>query len=208
MKVPVIKSHVPTLAVLAACLGGCASTPVPTLLTLPPAVFGPASASGGGASMPVMSVARIDVPEYLLARRVRYRADDSSLAEWPDTFWAERVEIGISREFAAAVRQMLPGWRLCETNCGEQPLQMSLQVTLDRLDYVRSSRQLHAGARLMLWSPERPARLLRTEERRYAIAGHDDTAQSQARTVTELLRRIAMDASAMIPLPAPASPHR
>jgi len=181
------------LATLMAGLAGCASTRAPVLLTLPPAVSGMPVQKAPAAGVRVLSMTRLDVPEYLVARRVRYRADDSTLAEWPDTYWAERIEIGVSREFTAALRERLRDWRLCETNCAEQSPAFTLQVRMNRMDYVRSERRLRANVHLALWTTERSPRLARSEEHVYDIPGDSDTAQSQARALTELLRAVAAD---------------
>jgi uncharacterized lipoprotein YmbA len=190
-------------AVCAAAMGlaGCASTPAPVLLTLPPAATGIAPRAATAAAPRVLVVRRLDIPEYLQVRRVRYRADDSTLAEWPDTYWAERIEIGMSREFNAALQQRLPDWRLCEANCAEQAPSLSLQVDITRLDYVRSERRLQARLRLALSNTERPPRLVRAEERSYAIEGDGDTPQSQARALSELMRRVADDAATAVSNP-------
>ena len=66
------------------------------------------------------------------------------------------------------------------------------------MDYIRSERRLQASARLTLWSSERSPGLVRSEEHVYDIPGDADTAQSQARALTELLRRVAADASEAI----------
>jgi uncharacterized lipoprotein YmbA len=146
----------------------------------------------------VLAVSRPEIPEYLVVRRVRYRAEVSTLGEWPDTFWGERIEIGVAREFTAALRERLPGWRLCEANCSEQSPALSLQVVLSRMDYVRSEQRLKATVRVSLWSVERVPRLLQGGEFSYDIPGDADTPQSQARAVTELLRRVAAQAATSV----------
>ena len=189
----------PLCAALAALLAACASAPPPMLLTLPPAVPSAAAAAPVAPGTPrVLAAGRPEIPEYLVARRVRYRAEASTLGEWPDAFWAERIEVGVGREFNAALRERLPGWRLCEANCSEQSPAASLQVMLTRMDYVRGERRLKANARIMLWSTERVPRLLQGGEFGYDIGGDADTPQSQAATVTELLRRVAADAAASV----------
>lgn len=190
----------PLHAALAALLAGCASAPPPMLLTLPQAVSPTAAAAmpAPTAAPRVLAVGRPEIPEYLVARRVRYRAEASTLGEWPDAFWAERIEVGVGREFNAALRERLPGWRLCEANCSEQSPAASLQVVLTRMDYVRGERRLKASGRIMLWSTERVPRLLQGGGFEYDIAGDADTPQSQAATVTELLRRVAADAAASV----------
>ena len=179
-------------------LAGCASSPAPVLLTLPPAVVVAAAAPAAAGPAPALAVRRVTIPEYLVARRVRYRADASTLAEWPNTYWAERIEIGVSREFLSALRQQLPGWTLCDTSCGEQAAALTLQVDLVPMDYVRSTRTLQARARINLSGAEASAKPLRTEELAYELPGGSDTAQAQAQAMAELIRQVAQALAPMV----------
>jgi uncharacterized lipoprotein YmbA len=133
---------------------------------------------------------------------VRYRADASTLAEWPNTFWAERVEIGVSREFVSALRQQLPGWAVCESNCGDlQPI-VALQVELAPMDFVRSTQRLQARARITLTDGS-SARVQSTEERVYDLPASAATPQAHAQALTELIRQLAR---AVAPLVQSARP--
>ena len=188
-------------ALLAAgLLAACASpSPAPVLLTLPPAATPLASAvPGTPASAPLLAVRRVSIPEYLVARRVRYRADASTLAEWPNTFWAERIEIGVSREFVSALRQQLPGWALCDTNCGDAVPALSLQVDLVPMDFVRSAGRLQARARIVLSSGSVPARELKAQELSYDLPASGDSAQAHAQAISELIRQVAQTAAPML----------
>ena len=201
-------------AVLAAALAvtlatGCASDPVPApvLLTLPSAQAGApaptASASAASANEPpLLAVRRIAIPEYLVARRVRYRADPSTLAEWPNTFWAERIEIGVSREFVSALRSQLPGWTLCENNCGDRAPTLALQVDMVPMDYVRSTQKLQARARVVLSSAGSNPRMLQTQEWSYELPASADTAQAHAQAVADLIRQVAVATAAVVRTPA------
>ena len=184
----------------AGLLGGCASpSPAPVLLTLPPATTPLTSAAPGtAASAPLLAVRRVNIPEYLVARRVRYRADASLLAEWPNTFWAERIEIGVSREFVSVLRQQLPGWTLCDTSCGDLVPALSLQVDLVPMDYVRSAGRLQARARIVLSSGSVPPRELKSLEASYDLPASGDTAQAHAQAISELIRQVAQAASPMV----------
>ena len=179
-------------------LGGCASSPsqAPILLSLPPAVTSSVAATeappvAGAPSPKLLAIRRVGIPEYLVARRVRYRADASTLAEWPNTYWAERIEIGVSREFMSALRQQLPGWELCESTCGDQVPSLALQVELVPMDFVRSTQRLQARARATVSSVGAAPRTLQTREWDYALPASADTAQAQAQAVTELIRQVA-----------------
>lgn len=189
-------------AVLAVLVAGCASTPAPVLLTLPPAMAPPDGAAapspGAGASAPLLAVRRINIPEYLVARRVRYRTDASTLVEWPNTFWAERIEIGVAREFVSALRQQLPGWALCDTNCGDSAPELTLQVDLEPLDYLRGAQKLRARARITLSGAGVSPKVLQTQELSYELNSSADTAQAQAQVMATLIRQVAAAAAPLI----------
>jgi uncharacterized lipoprotein YmbA len=203
-------------AVLAAgMLAACASpSPTPLLLTLPPAAaplasltpdaLGAPGAPGAPASAPsapstpLLAVRRVNIPEYLVARRVRYRSDASTLAEWPNTFWAERIEIGVARAFVSALRQQLPGWSLCDTSCGDAAPALSLQLDLVPMDYVRGAGRLQAHARLVLSSGGVPATELKTLALNYELPTSGDTAQAHAQAIGELIRQVAQAAAPMV----------
>ena len=190
-----------TPLLVAGLLAACASpSPAPVLLTLPPATPPMASAAPAAAvaAAPLLAVRRVNIPEYLVARRVRYRADSSTLAEWPNTFWAERIEIGVSREFVAALRQQLPGWALCDTNCGDAVPALSLQVDLVPMDYLRSTRRLQARARIVLSSGGVPARELKALELAYDLPAGGDTAQAHAEAISELIRQAAQAVAPLV----------
>lgn len=188
-------------AATAALVAGCASAPdrPPTLLTLPKvaaeATAPLAAPPGEGATL---ALARLDIPEYLVSRRVRYRTDDSTLAEWPDTFWAERIEVGMSREFASALRARLPGWRLCESQCAEWSPVAGLRVVIDRMDYSRAQGRLLASARIAVVRRGADARTANSQRFDYELKAGADTPQAQAQAYADLLDRLATDAAAAL----------
>ena len=186
---------------LAAIVAACASSsPAPVLLTLPPtdAPAAAAAAPGDSASAPLLAVRRGAIPEYLVSRRVRYRADAATLAEWPNTYWAERIEIGVSREFVSALRQQLPGWAMCDTNCGDQMPGLNLQVSFAPMDYLRGARTLQARARITLSGGGLPARELSTRDLSVEIPANADTAQAHAQAISTLIEKVAAEAAPMI----------
>lgn len=213
------RATVLALALTAALVAGCASSPErpPTLLTLPVAT---AAATEPRLAPPVegatLAVARLEIPEYIVSRRVRYRTDGSTLAEWPDTFWAERIEVGLSREFTSALRERLPGWRICETQCSEWAPVAGLRVVIDRMDYSRAQRQLKASARLVVAAMGTAPRTTNSQRLDYELKSDADTPQAQAQAYAELLDRLATDAAAAVagaaaltpPPAAPTSPAR
>lgn len=144
--------HVFAAALVA--LSGCAGVdaPRPRLLTVSPAPAGAAmAAASAAAASAVLVLRRVELPEYLLARRVRYRDDASTLAEWPDTVWAERLEAGVTRELAAALRQRLPGWTVCDSACADGAAgDAVLRVEFNTLDLRRAQRRLQGSASAQL----------------------------------------------------------
>lgn len=201
------RSFVTIAALTATLAAGCASDPVPApiLLTVPSASPGAAvpngpdaAASAAGTNQPLLAVRRIAIPEYLVARRVRYRADPSTLAEWPNTFWAERIEIGVSREFVSALRSQLPGWSLCENNCGDRTPTLALQVEMVPMDYLRSTQKLQARARVVVSSAGGNPRVLQTQEWSYELPASADTAQAHAQAVAELIRQVATSTATLV----------
>lgn len=203
------------MALSASLLAACAPSPAPVYLTLPglpinaaaSSSFGAGSAVASGSApapvpspttAPVLAVRRVTIPEYMVTRRVRYRAEPSTLAEWPNTFWGERIELGVSREFVEALRQQLPGWTLCDNNCGDQIPALSLQLDLVPMDYLRSTKSLQARARITLTDGSLTPRMLLSDERAYELAAADDTAQGEARAIAELVRQVARDAAPFV----------
>lgn len=183
------------LGVLA--LAGCASAPPSILLSLPAVSAPEAAVRTVNPAMPVLAVGRLEVPEYLVSRRVRYKVDSSTVGEWPETYWAERIEVGISREFNAALQKRLPDWRICEANCTPLGATTALQVAIVQLDYLRGEKRLAAKVRLTLEDTGVARQVLRGEERAYQVTANGDSAQAEAQAITDLLRKVAGDAATL-----------
>lgn len=189
-------------------LAGCStSSPPPVLLTLPPANTEPyatavptatAAASAAPTAARVLAVRRVTIPEYLVARHVRFRADPSTLAEWPNTYWAERIEIGVSREFVSALRQQLPDWELCDTGCGDQTATLALQLDLVPMDYLRSAGKLQARGRITLSEGGVMPSVLLTRELPFEVSTSADSAQGQAEAITKLIRQAARSTAPLV----------
>ncbi|WKB50957.1 PqiC family protein [Eleftheria terrae] len=193
------------LPLWAALLTGCAaSKPDPTLLTLPAAEVAPPTASGGTATPRVLAVRRVAIPEYLLTRKVRYRADASTLDEWPQAYWAERIEVGVTREFASALRQALPGWIVCEGSCSDRVADLILQVELTPLDFSRAQRSLQTHARVSAAWALTASRGVQLLDQRLQQPATADTPQAQAQALTDVLETVARaSAEGLQKLPPP-----
>lgn len=183
----------PCAGVLALLLGACAGpSPSPTLLTLPPTAVAPgaAVAVAPAGTRQILVVRRVNIPEYLESRRVRFRSESSTLEEWPHTYWAERVEIGATRSLVASLRQALPDWTVCEADCPRGPGARLLKVEVMPFDYLRASRTLIGEARISLAEPAAPAGVLRAAHYRYTVPVDTDSPQGQAQAMSELLRQL------------------
>jgi uncharacterized lipoprotein YmbA len=196
----------------AAVLGACASAPTRVLIALPP-VAAPEQAPNvdvGSLSPPVLLVRRLIVPEYMAAPKVRYWSGPATLAEWPDTYWAERIEIGMAREFASAMRRRLPGWTICDATCGDTPVDLTLKVELLRLDTVRQDQSLHASSQAELSAGPSAARVspMPPWARSFTLPLAADTAQGQARAMSDLLAALADASVAAIRQALPVLPGR
>ncbi len=133
---------------LASLLGACTTVPTPALIALPAvALQNPTTVSAFGPTRRVLMVHRLTIPEYMAARRVRYWDGPATLAEWPDAWWAERIEVGMAREFLAALRARLPGWSICDGSCGSALPDLVLRASVLRLDAIRRDRTLSARVR-------------------------------------------------------------
>jgi uncharacterized lipoprotein YmbA len=201
------KSSVLFGAILLGMLGlaGCASTAPSTLLSLPStSATSTTTVLAINSMMPVLAVSRLNIPEYLVSRRVRYKLDSSTVGEWPETYWAERIEVSMSNEFNAALQRRMPEWRICEANCTPQAPVVSLQVGITQLDYVRSEKRLYGAAKFIIEDANSARRVLRGEERQYQITATGDSPQAQAQAVSEFLKKLASDAARLATVPPAA----
>ena len=176
------------LIVAALLLAACASGGRPQLLTLPSAAS-PASAAAAAAAAParVLVLRRVELPEYLLSRHLRYRADAATLGEWPDAVWAERIEVGVTRELAAALRARLPGWTVCDGSCADGSAgDVLLRVGFAPFDLQRNARRL--VARLDAQAGAGGAARWRLQQGLEAALAAD-TPQAHAQAIAEVLGR-------------------
>jgi uncharacterized lipoprotein YmbA len=186
----------PLLLGALALLAGCASAPQPvTLLALPNADV--AEAPSSPVARPVLAVRRVVLPEYLLSRRVRYRADASTVVDWPSAAWAERLEVGMTRALMLSARRRLPAWQVCDVDCGPAagaPAPQAVRVEFPLLDYRRDRRELAALARIVVESPAGS----RTLERSWRLPATADSPQAQAELLGDLADRVAAEVAGLL----------
>lgn len=181
------------------CLGaitlwlcGCASAPAPVLLSLPgeeiPRLPRLATLSAPG---PAVLVRRVQVPEYMSTQRVRYRSGPDTLAEWPNTLWAERIETAMSRAFSLALQIEMPGVTVCDARCDGQEPSATVTVDLLRLDFVRKEKRLSTNAAIRIVNgPASAAWAFETSWRSDRPTVLDD-ASGQAEATLGMLRELA-----------------
>ena len=187
------------MAVLALGLGACSTAPVPTLLSLPlppsqPAAPAVASLPASAASAPrFLTLRRVNIPEYLQTDAVRYRNADSTLAEWPNTAWAERLEVGLTNHLALLLRQALPSWTVCDSHCPSMPTGQVLIVNIAPLDYVRTAGQLRADVNWRITGPGSTPNPIFTGSNISSTTVSPDTPVGQAAAMSTLLNQVAQD---------------
>lgn len=202
----------PALVVTLAVLnGGCAAPVSPKqLITVLPALPLPLAAPvpSSSAAMPVSDTApnarrvivrQVAIPEYLQARAVRYRATSALITEYPDAVWAERPEVGLTRELGNALSHLAPSWQVCTYACEPHGAQ-ALRVEWSTLEFRRSERLLIAHARWVLPSAMPAATqnaLSRAEplpsqgRADFQIRTDDDSAVAMGRALGALTRDLA-----------------
>lgn len=177
-------------------LVACASQdPPPLLLTLPSSAMqtAPAAApAAAGATKGTLVLRRVALPEYLMARRVRYRDSASSLTDWPHTWWAERIEVGVTREMTEALRARLPGWTVCEAACADNTRgDVVLRIDFQTLDFVRTAAAPSRLQAVALASAARGDATLWRTEQRFVLDAAEDSPRAHAAAISDALRRVA-----------------
>ena len=190
----------PGLVLLALGLGACSTAPPPTLLSLPlppsppavPTVVSP-PASAVASAPRFLTLRRVNIPEYLQTDAVRYRQADSTLAEWPNTAWAERLEVGLTNHLALLLRQALPSWTVCDSHCPSMPTGQVLIVNIAPLDYVRRSGQLRADVSWRITGPGSTPTPVFSGNNTSSMPVSPDTPVGQAAAMSALLNQVAQD---------------
>lgn len=188
------------MVVLALGLGACSTAPMPTLLSLPlppaqpatPPAVGTLPASAASAPR-FITLRRVNIPEYLQTDAVRYRQADSTLAEWPNTAWAERLEVGLTNHLALLLRQALPSWTVCDSHCPSMPTGQVLIVNMAPLDYVRNAGQLRADVNWRITGPGSTPTPVFSGSSTTSTPVTPDTPVGQAAAMSQLLNQVAQD---------------
>lgn len=175
----------------ATLLTACASRRPTVFVTLPSSVVAPPSAATNSVATapttaPVLVVRRVGLPEYLDVNAVRYRADASTLAEWPDTAWAERPAVALTRELAARLRVALPGWTVCDATCPGGQSGWVVQAEWAPLDYLRAQHTLQAELRFTVLPPGAGA-TPRSATQRLALPVSPDSASGQVQALATVV---------------------
>jgi uncharacterized lipoprotein YmbA len=178
------------IAAAASVLGGCASQPDPVLLAFASERLGTTQVVRAP-DAPVVLVHRITIPEYMSSRRVRYRSDADTLAEWPNTYWAERIETGMTRSFTLALQGAMPGATVCESPCDGLIPTAVVDVDIVQLDFVRSEQRLTTSARTGVSFGATTQRQVFQANWRWAHSARSPNAPGQAEATLAMLRGLA-----------------
>lgn len=194
-----------SLGLFILALAGCSTPPPPTLLSLPLPPpesearatllrLAAAAAPAAPASAPrFLTVRRVNIPEYLQTDTVRYRKDDNTLAEWPATAWAERLEVGLTNQLALLLRQALPAWTVCDAHCPSVPNGQVLIVNIAPLDYLRPAGQLRADVAWRVTGPGSSPAPVVSGGGSTTTPVQPDTPVGQAAAISALLDAVAKD---------------
>jgi uncharacterized lipoprotein YmbA len=184
--------------IVAGCVSG--GPPRRQLLTLPSAPA-PVAAAASAPAARVITLRRVELPEYLLSRHLRFRADAATLGEWPEAVWAERLEVGASRELAVALRARLPGWTVCDGSCADGGAgDVVLRVAFAPFDVQRATRRLQAV--MDAQASAGPATRWRVRQPLDVALGAD-TPQAHAQAIADVLGRAADVLAARLRADAP-----
>lgn len=184
---PVLASTLSALALLAGC---ASSAPEQHLLALPTPALPDTASPAAGPGTRWLQLGRLDIPEYWQSRSVRYR-EGTELKTWADTVWAERVEVGLTRNLSIELGQALaPPWRLCPLRCeGASRHPVRVLVGLAPMDYDRGTQTLEAWVQWTLLSAD--GRVLRTGGAPARQKGDGLDAAAQARAMAAMMKTVA-----------------
>lgn len=200
---PICLPTLPWRATLATCcigilFTGCANAPDPQLLSLPLPAHLAILPDSQADQTSMLVLRRVNVPEYLQTPRVRYRAADSVLADWPQFVWAERLESGLTDHLLIRLRMRLPGWVVCERACPTGKTAYVLAMDLSPLDQVRAAGELRAQAHWQIVWRGDSSGTVREGMRSLALPTVADSAQGQAEALGRMLDVLAQDIAGQI----------
>ncbi|WP_374320107.1 membrane integrity-associated transporter subunit PqiC [Aquabacterium sp.] len=177
-------------------LAGCASAPPATTLLALPSLSAPTTSTTAPAT-PLWAVRRVKIPEYLQATQVRYRDTDSTLAEWPQARWAERLEIGLSRHLLQSLQAQLGTGAVCESVCSTSADGGELVVDYLSLDYRPATGMLQAQVSWRL-IPAAAGKAPRSGQLQLSEAVNPASAAGQAAAMGRLNAALAQQLAALM----------
>lgn len=186
-----------TLGLTLSLLTGCGHPPHGlTLLALPidPPDTPVATPTTAQVSTPVAAtivLRRVHIPEYLQSNHVRFRTSAETLSEWPDTRWAERLEVSLTRHLRLQLGSLWPAGVLCDTHCPDSARTASLQVNYQTLDYLRPRGVMQAQVSWSLTPPS--GATLAARQGRFSLSEpvSTDNAAGQAAAMARLNAQLA-----------------
>ena len=131
---------------LALSLAGCSFlkpsdvTPRSFVLAPLPAAAGPSSHSSGG-----VGIGLVKIPGYLFKNAIAVRQGTNQLAYLEKAVWAERLDRGLQRVFAANLASLLPTERISLSAWRPQDVNVEVFVTIEQFDVDQKGRGVLAA---------------------------------------------------------------
>ena len=186
------RSTLLTASLATVVLSGCAGrSPAVMLLSLPLDAPMASTPTAPPSSAPTVVVRRVQIPEYLQSIQVRYRSSAQTLAEWPSTRWAERLEVSLTRHLSQQLNARLPAGSACDTSCNGSTPTYTLQVSYGVLDHVRSQGLMQAQVSWVLTPTAGNTQAPKTGQLTLSESVQSDDAPGQAAAMAKLNAQLA-----------------
>jgi uncharacterized lipoprotein YmbA len=198
-----------SIGIVAACtlslgLAGCSVlkpsgiNPQSFLLTPLPAAGAPSSHAGPG-----VGVGLVKIPGYLFKSSVAVREGTNQLAYLEKAVWAERLDRGLQRVFAANLAALLPTDRISLSAWRPQEVNVEVFVTVEQFDVDRNGRGvLAAWWRLLAAGHEKELKAGQFRGVRSGPAPESDP-QGAAATLSELAADLSREMAEAIKAAGP-----
>jgi len=192
--------------ILSLTLAGCSFlkpsdvTPRSFVLAPLPASAAPFSHPGGGVGIGI-----VKIPGYLVKNSIAVRQGTNQLAYLEKAVWAERLDRGLQRVFAANLASLLPTDRISVSAWRPQDVNIEVFVTIEQFDVDQKGRGvLAAWWRLLSPDNERELKAGKFRGVRSGPAPEADT-QGAAGTLSELAADLSREMAEAIRAAVPGA---
>jgi uncharacterized lipoprotein YmbA len=175
-------------------------TPQSFVLAPLPATDKPSSQAGGG-----VGIGLVKIPGYLVKNSIAVRHGTNQLAYLEKAVWAERLDRGLQRVFAANLASLLPTDRISLSAWHPQDVNVEVFVTIEQFDVDQKGRGvLAAWWRLLSPDNEKELKAGKFRSVRSGPAPEADT-QGAAGTLSELAADLSREMAAAIKAAVPGA---